>query len=219
MGRVAKKWINLRWRTWQVFWFHSSQQSPSGPLTPPTNILFPERALCCLYICVLCLVNGENWRKVKERFFNWSLAGSFSRILVANWLLLLTNASISFWGWNWFHVMAYLQVQSTLQNFFLNTKEELYLLQIDAKKVCIWISVYKARNVLLERLWDLYRLCYWCYWMTNNKKCIEPVFFFFFFFNFILSISSLCIVFNLLNISVCFSFSLCICCTRPFKTG
>ncbi|KAK4273306.1 hypothetical protein QN277_021733 [Acacia crassicarpa] len=27
------------------------------------------------------------------------------------------------------------QVQSTLQNFFLNTKEELYLLQIDAKKL------------------------------------------------------------------------------------
>ncbi|KAK4272998.1 hypothetical protein QN277_021474 [Acacia crassicarpa] len=27
------------------------------------------------------------------------------------------------------------QAQSTLQNFFLNTKEELYLLQIDAKKL------------------------------------------------------------------------------------
>ncbi|KAK7396999.1 hypothetical protein VNO78_18163 [Psophocarpus tetragonolobus] len=27
------------------------------------------------------------------------------------------------------------QVQSTLENFFLNTKEELYLLQIDAKKL------------------------------------------------------------------------------------
>lgn len=28
-----------------------------------------------------------------------------------------------------------MQVQSTLQNFFLNVKEDLYLLQIDAKKV------------------------------------------------------------------------------------
>lgn len=34
------------------------------------------------------------------------------------------------------------QVQPTLQNFFLNTKAELYLLQIDAKKVCHYITFY-----------------------------------------------------------------------------
>ena len=34
-----------------------------------------------------------------------------------------------------------LQVRSTLENFFLNSKEELYLLQIDAKKVCNHFSM------------------------------------------------------------------------------
>lgn len=34
-----------------------------------------------------------------------------------------------------------LQVQSTLQNFFLNTKVDLYLLQIDAKKVHICVHL------------------------------------------------------------------------------
>ncbi|GMN52247.1 hypothetical protein TIFTF001_021393 [Ficus carica] len=33
------------------------------------------------------------------------------------------------------HLSNLSQVQSTLQNFFLNTKHELYLLQIDAKKL------------------------------------------------------------------------------------
>uniref|UniRef100_I1JQV0 DUF952 domain-containing protein n=1 Tax=Glycine max TaxID=3847 RepID=I1JQV0_SOYBN len=33
------------------------------------------------------------------------------------------------------------QVRSTLENFFLNSKEELYLLQIDAKKVCNHFSM------------------------------------------------------------------------------
>ncbi|GLT53389.1 hypothetical protein SLA2020_266610 [Shorea laevis] len=33
------------------------------------------------------------------------------------------------------HFSSLHQVQSTLQNFFLNTKEDLYLLQIDAKKL------------------------------------------------------------------------------------
>lgn len=35
-----------------------------------------------------------------------------------------------------------LQVQMTLQNFFLNAKEDLYLLQIDPKKVCCWLYIY-----------------------------------------------------------------------------
>ncbi|KAL8527159.1 hypothetical protein ACS0TY_005147 [Phlomoides rotata] len=34
-----------------------------------------------------------------------------------------------------FHLSKLDQVQSTLQNFFLNVKEDLYLLQIDAKKL------------------------------------------------------------------------------------
>ncbi|XP_011079510.1 uncharacterized protein LOC105163010 [Sesamum indicum] len=34
-----------------------------------------------------------------------------------------------------FHLSKLHQVQSTLQNFFLNVKEDLYLLQIDAKKL------------------------------------------------------------------------------------
>ncbi|KAJ4727864.1 putative Dihydroorotate dehydrogenase [Melia azedarach] len=34
-----------------------------------------------------------------------------------------------------FHLSKLDQVQSTLQNFFLNTKEDLYLLQVDAKKL------------------------------------------------------------------------------------
>ena len=34
------------------------------------------------------------------------------------------------------YIYKYMQVMSTLQNFFLNTKVDLYLLQIDAKKVC-----------------------------------------------------------------------------------
>lgn len=34
------------------------------------------------------------------------------------------------------YIYIYMQVMSTLQNFFLNTKVDLYLLQIDAKKVC-----------------------------------------------------------------------------------
>uniref|UniRef100_A0A2N9JBT2 DUF952 domain-containing protein n=1 Tax=Fagus sylvatica TaxID=28930 RepID=A0A2N9JBT2_FAGSY len=38
------------------------------------------------------------------------------------------------------------QVQSTLQNFFLNTKEELYLLQIDAKKWSWCLVIDKGRS-------------------------------------------------------------------------
>ncbi|CAA0824934.1 Unknown protein [Striga hermonthica] len=34
-----------------------------------------------------------------------------------------------------FHLSKLDQVQSTLQNFFMNSKEDLYLLQIDAKKL------------------------------------------------------------------------------------
>jgi hypothetical protein len=34
-----------------------------------------------------------------------------------------------------------MQVRSTLDNFFLNCKDELYLLQIDAKKVCIYFTI------------------------------------------------------------------------------
>lgn len=39
----------------------------------------------------------------------------------------------------WIISIFIVQVKQTLQNFFLNTKVDLYLLQIDAKKVCIYI--------------------------------------------------------------------------------
>lgn len=42
---------------------------------------------------------------------------------------------LSFEAWIIQNNHVQLQVKSTLQNFFLNTKKDLYLLQIDAKKV------------------------------------------------------------------------------------
>uniref|UniRef100_A0A0R0KWL7 Uncharacterized protein n=1 Tax=Glycine max TaxID=3847 RepID=A0A0R0KWL7_SOYBN len=50
--------------------------------------------------------------------------------------LLLSSISASSTRLN-FHAL----VRSTLENFFLNSKEELYLLQIDAKKVCNHFSM------------------------------------------------------------------------------
>ncbi|KAG6785001.1 hypothetical protein POTOM_010721 [Populus tomentosa] len=41
------------------------------------------------------------------------------------------------------------QVMSTLQNFFLNTKVDLYLLQIDAKKVCTLSFYLNSINNML----------------------------------------------------------------------
>ncbi|KAK9207040.1 hypothetical protein WN943_017324 [Citrus x changshan-huyou] len=54
-----------------------------------------------------------------------------------------------------FHLSKLDQVQPTLQNFFLNSKEDLYLLQIDAKKllpeVLLCVS-YRRLTMLMELL-------------------------------------------------------------------
>ncbi|KAA8543007.1 hypothetical protein F0562_021498 [Nyssa sinensis] len=45
------------------------------------------------------------------------------------------------------------QVQSTLQNFFLNSKSDLYLLQIDSKKCCSFLEGAGSIATTLFKRW------------------------------------------------------------------
>lgn len=84
-------------------------------------------------------------------FFIWVFIES------RNIALLLTNFALTLWKKS-ILLMKFAspicQVQMTLQNFFMNAKEDLYLLQIDPKKVCLSSLMLTLWNICGFDIWS-----------------------------------------------------------------